>query len=173
MIFASCAQAVRPTKVHLEATQSNLEHDEVVFANGVADYYPDQVDAHAVVIHANDGSVVEAKCINSKCATLLVKITRDGSASPAASLELVQTDDPNILMVRDQTGDRILGYMANNRGTWKYLPDLAQAQAHEHKGDTLRTVGQVTLTALLVSALIVVIVAAAAVGAPPDAVAAH
>jgi hypothetical protein len=161
VLGASCAQAVRPTKVHIETTQSDLEHDEIVSANGVADFYPDQSNPHEMVMHPNDGSVIRATCIDAKCSTLLVTSQTAGSNSKSISFELVQTDDPNILMVRDESGDRTLGYFANNRGTWKFLPDLAQAQAHEHKGDTLRTVGKVALGALLVSALVIVAVGAA------------
>lgn len=160
------------------------EHDEVVYPTGdVIDVYPDHVTPHEVIVRKANGGKIDAICLGENCKDVRLQIS--GSKVLAdGSYQLLQTDDPKLMMVRDSEGTAILGYLVTNTsgaqfftdqedarsGGAQFFPDLQQAQAYEHKGDTARTVGKVVVGVLLVGALVVLVGAAAAADAQADTV---
>ena len=171
LLLTSCAaQSVQPTTVHMEASQNQLEHDETVSAEGVTDYYPNKASPNETLFTAQNGSLTDTTCTNANCSTALVKV-RGSAAFPDGSYLFLKTDDPNIVRVQDAQGDRPIGYAARNHGgAWSIQPDLQQAQAYEHKGDTARTVGKVLLAVLIVGLAVAVVGAAAAADARANTV---
>ncbi|HYL58780.1 MAG TPA: hypothetical protein VEU51_07905 [Candidatus Acidoferrales bacterium] len=165
LLLTSCAaQSIHPTTVHVDATKNELEHDQTITSEGTIDFYPSSASPHEIIFTGQNGSTSDAICMDSACSNLLVRVKN--SAFPDGSLRLLQTDDPNIFMVKDAEGATILGYVAKDHGgTWKLLPDLEQAQTYEHHGDTARTVGKVLLGVLVVGVIVAVQGAAAAAGA--------
>jgi hypothetical protein len=163
LLLTSCAaQSIQPTTVHMDASQTELEHDETVSAEGVTDYYPNKSAPHETLRKGENGSLTDTTCMNANCSTALVKL-RGSAALPDGSYLFLKTDDPNIVRMQDAQGDRPIGYAARNHGgAWSILPDLQQAQAYEHKGDTARTVGKVLLLVLVVGLAVAVVGAAAA-----------
>ena len=165
-LFASCAsQKVTPTTVHLESSKTDPEHDEIVSEEGVTDFYPNRTTPHDIVYIWKDGGTTGLTCLNVSCSQMLLK-SHGSALYPDGSFQLVKTDDPNVMMVRDVEGAKVLGYLAKNHGgEWKELPDLEQAQAFEHHGDTARKVGKVVVGVLVVGLLVAVVGAAAAADA--------
>jgi hypothetical protein len=175
LLLSSCAQAGRPATVHLEMAAGNSEHDETVYPSGdVIDVYPDRVTPHQVIARKANGGKIDAICLNTSCSNVHLQITGSKVFADGA-YQLLQTDDPKLMMVRDGEGTQTLGYLATNAngahfltdpqapsGGAQFFPDLQQAQAYEHKGDTARTVGKVVVGALLVTALVVLVGVAAA-----------
>ena len=170
-LLTSCsAQSIKPTTVHIEASPNQLEHDETITAEGVTEFYPSKASPHEMIFTGQSGATSDATCIDNSCLNLILKV-RNSAIYPDGTLRVLQTDDPNIFMVRDAEGTTILGYAAKDHGgTWKFLPDLEQAQTFEHHGDTARTVGKVVLGVLLVAVLVAVLGAAAAADANANTV---
>jgi hypothetical protein len=165
LLTACATQKVTPTTVHLESSKSEPEHDEIVTDEGVSDFYPNRTAPHEMVFIGKNGGTTGLTCLNSSCSQMLLKSNGSG-LYPDGSYQLIKTDDPNVMMIRDVEGAKVLGYVAKNHGgEWKELPDLAQAQAYEHHGDTARTVGKVVVGVLLVGLLVAVVGAAAAADA--------
>lgn len=163
LLLTSCsAQSVTPTTVHVEASSNQLEHDETITSEGTTDFYPSKASPHEMIFTGQNGSTSDATCLNSDCSNLLLKV-KGSAIYPDGALQVLKTDDPNIFMVKDgYEGTTILGYAAKDHGgTWKYLPDLQQAQTYEHHGDTARTIGKVVLVVLLVGLFVAVLGAAA------------
>jgi hypothetical protein len=104
--------------------------------------------------------------MDANCHQLSLKIS-GSKAIPDGAYQFLQTDDPQIIMVRDSNGERTLGYFVQNNGGGglKYFSDLDQAQAYEHEGDTARTAGKVVVGVLLVAALVALVGVAAAADA--------
>ena len=165
-LLASCAaQKVTPTTVHLESSKSDPEHDEIVSEEGVADFYPNRAAPHEIVYIGKSGGTTGLTCMNASCSQMLLQSHGSG-VYPDGSFQLIKTDDPNVMMIRDVEGSKVLGYIAKNHGgEWKELPDLEQAQAFEHHGDTARTVGKVVVGVLLVGLLVAAVGAVAAADA--------
>lgn len=163
LLLSSCsAQRVQPATVHVDANANQLEHDETVSNEGVTEFYPNKTAPHETVFKGSDGTLFDGTCANADCSTVIVRV-RHSPLYPDGTFQLLQTDDPNVLMLRDANGDKTVGYVARDHGgTWKLLPDLQQARDYEHKGDTARKVGKILLGALLVGALIVALSAGAA-----------
>ena len=151
---SSCGtQQVQATTVHVQATSLNAEHDEVISANGVAYYYPNRTNPRELVFRGQNGGLLGATCIDQGCSGL--NLTISGSTKGLdGKYQLLKTDDPNLMMLRDSTGERIIGYLAQNGSEAKFFPDLAQAQAFEHSGETTRQVVKVVGVALLITALV-------------------
>jgi hypothetical protein len=160
------------------------EHDEIVYPSGdVIDVYPDHVTPHEVTVRKANGGRIDAICLGGNCKNVRLQIS-GSKVLPDGSYQLLQTDDPKLMMVRDSEGDSTLGYLVTNAGGAQFFtdqedaraggaqffPDLHQAQAYEHKGDTARTVGKVVLGVLLVGALVVLVGAAAAADAQANSV---
>jgi hypothetical protein len=171
LVITSCAsQNIAPTTVHMEASQNELAHDETVSAEGVTDYYPNKSAPHETLFKGQNGSLVDSTCMNADCSTTLWKV-RDSSVYPDGSYRVLKTDDPNVLLMQDVEGVKTIGYLAKNHGgVWSLQPDLQQAQAYEHKGDTARTVGKVVLAALIVGVAVAAVGAAAAADANANTV---
>jgi hypothetical protein len=183
-LISSCAEAAKPATVHLGMRGGESEHDEVVYPSGdVIDVYPDHVVPHEVIVRKANGGKIDAICLGENCKNVRLQIS--GSKILAdGSYQLLQTDDPKLMMVRDGEGTSILGYLVTNTGGAQFFtdqegagsggaeffPDLQQAQAYEHKGDTARTVGKVVVGVLLVGALVVLVGAAAAADAQANTV---
>jgi hypothetical protein len=183
-LLSSCGEVAKPATVHIEMNGAESEHDEVVYPTGdVIDVYPDHVTPHEVIVRKANGGKIDAICLGENCKDVRLQIS--GSKVLAdGSYQLLQTDDPKLMMVRDSEGTAILGYLVTNTsgaqfftdqedarsGGAQFFPDLQQAQAYEHKGDTARTVGKVVVGVLLVGALVVLVGAAAAADAQADTV---
>ncbi|MGA9722903.1 MAG: hypothetical protein WBQ86_10630 [Candidatus Binatus sp.] len=152
-------------------TNGESEHDEVVYPSGdVADIYPDKATPHEVIFHKANGGKLDVICLNEKCSNMHLSISGSQVFADGA-YELLQSDDPQLMMVRDGSGERTLGYLAKNHGgSSKFFPDLQEAQEYEHKGDTARTVGKVVGGTLLVAAIVVLAGAAAAADAQANTV---
>ncbi|HEY9158135.1 hypothetical protein [Candidatus Binatus sp.] len=170
LLVSSCAQAAKPAIVHIDMANGESEHDEAVYPNGnIIDAYPNRVRPHEVIFHKPNGGMIDAFCLNTACSNVRLQIT--GSKVMAdGTYQLLQTDDPKIMMVRDGEGTRTLGYFAKNGGGSQFFPDLQQAQAYEHQGETAKAVGKVVGGTLLVAALVVLAGAAAAADARANAV---
>ena len=152
----------------MQANHYQAEHDEVVSPQGVTDYYPDSTNPHEIVMLGKEGGMLDAVCMDSDCKQMVLKV-RGSNLVPNGSYQFLQTDDPQIKMVRESDGTRVLGYLAQNHGggDYQFFPDLQQAEAYEHKGDAARTAGKVALGAVLVAGLLAVMALAAA-GSPPS-----
>jgi hypothetical protein len=169
-LVSSCAQVAKPAAVHIPMTNGESEHDEVVYPNGdVIDVYPDKVTPHEVIAHKANGAKIDAICLSEKCSDMHLQIS-GSKVVPDGSYQMLQTDDPGLIMVRDGEGTRTLGYIAKNNGSSQFFCDLQQAQDYEHKGDTARTVGKVVGGTLLVAAVVVLAGAAAAADARANTV---
>jgi hypothetical protein len=183
-LVSSCGEVAKPATVHLEMSGGESEHDEIVYPSGdVIDVYPDHATPHEVIVRKANGGKIDAICLGQNCKDVRLQIS--GSKVLAdGSYQLLQTDDPKLMMVRDSEGTSIIGYLVTNTsgaqfftdqedarsGGAQFFPDLQQAQAYEHKGDTARTVGKVVVGVLLVGALVVLVGAAAAADAQADTV---
>jgi len=170
-LVTSCAQAVQPVAVYIPMVNGESEHDEVVLPTGdVEDIYPNKATPHETIFHKANGGKIDAICLNEKCSDVHLQIS-ESKVFPDGAYQLLQTDDPMLIMVRDVEGTRTLGYLAKNHGGGsQFFPDLQQAQAYEHKGDTARTIGKVVGGTLLVAALVVLAGAAAAADARANTV---
>lgn len=182
-LVSSCAEAATPATVHVEMIGGESEHDEVVYPSGdIIDVYPDHVTPHEVIVRKANGGKIVAVCLGDGCKNVRLQISGSQLLSDG-SYQLLQTDDPKLMMVRAGEGTSILGYLVTNTGGAQFFTDqdarsggaqffatLQQAQAYEHKGDTARTVGKVVLGVLLVGALVVLVGAAAAADAQADTV---
>jgi hypothetical protein len=181
---SSCAEAAKPATVHLEMSAGGSEHDEMVYPSGdVIDIYPDHVTPHEVIVRKANGGKIDAICLGENCKNVRLQI-RGSRVLSDGSYQLLQTDDPKLMMVRDGEGESTLGYLVTNSsgaqfftdqegsqpGGAQFFPDLQHAQAYEHKGDTARTVGKVVVGVLLVGALVVLVGAAAAADAQANTV---
>jgi hypothetical protein len=168
VVFSSCATTEKPVTVHILPTSTVAEHDETVSPNGtISDFFPNATSPHEMV--ATRGSqLMDLSCIDANCKNVNFLI-RGSSTVPDGNYQLLQTDDPKLIMLRDSTGDRTLGYLADNKGM-KFFPTLQQAQDYEHKGDAARTAGKIALGVLLVGALVAVAAAAAASEAQSNSV---
>jgi hypothetical protein len=173
LLLSSCA-ATAPTAVttHLQASQTEREHDEKVTPNLITDYYPDQNHPEEVIYRLKSGGTADAACVpHSGCSEMIIKAQGleklpDGTPLPASTFRLLKTDDPRIAMVRDAENTKILGYIARNHdGTVRLFPDLEKAQAFEHQGDAARTAGKIVVGALLITAVLGLVVLGAAAGA--------
>lgn len=176
-LISSCGEVAKPATVHLEMSAGESEHDEIVSPSGdVIDVYPDHVTPHEVIVRKANGGRIDAICLSENCRNVRLQIS-GSKVLPDGSYQLLQTDDPKLMMVRDIEGASVIGYLVTNTGGAqfftgdedsrsaggaRFFPDLQQAQAYEHKGDTARTVGKVVLGVLLVGALVVLVGAAAA-----------
>jgi len=160
------------------------EHDEIVYPSGdVIDVYPDHVTPHEVIVRKANGGKIDAICLGEGCRNVRLQISGSKILSDG-SYQLLQTDDPKLMMVRDSEGDSTLGYLVTNTGGAqfftnqedvraggaRFFPNLQQAQSYEHKGDTARAVGKVVVGVLLVGALVVLVGAAAAADARANTV---
>jgi len=181
--LSSCAEAAKPATVHLEMTAGESEHDEMVYPTGdVIDIYPDHVTPHEVIVRKANGGKIDAICLGGNCRNVRLQI-RGSKILSDGSYQLLQTDDPKLMMVRDGEGELTLGYLvttgsgqfftdqegARAEGA-QFFPDLQHAQAYEHRGDTARTVGKVVVGVLLVGALVVLVGASAAADARANTV---
>jgi hypothetical protein len=170
LLMTSCAEAAKPAAVHIPMANGDSEHDEVVYPSGdVMDVYPDRVTPHEAIFHKSNGGKIDAICLSSDCSSMRLQIS-GSKAIPDGAYELLKTDDPQLVMVRDGEGTRALGYIAKNHGNSQFFPDLQQAEAYEHKGDTARAVGKIVGGTLLVAAIIVLAGAAAAADARANTV---
>jgi hypothetical protein len=181
--ISSCAEAAKPATVHLEMNAGESEHDEMVYPTGdVIDIYPDHVTPHEVIVRKSNGGKIDAICLGGNCKSVRLQI-RGSKILSDGSYQLLQTDDPKLMMVRDGEGELTLGYLVTTgsgqfftdqesagAGGAQFFPDLQRAQAYEHKGDTARTVGKVVVGVLLVGALVVLVGAAAAADAQANTV---
>jgi hypothetical protein len=182
--ISSCAEAAKPATVHLEMSAGESEHDEMAYPSGdLIDIYPDHVTPHEVIVRKANGGKIDAICLGENCKNVRLQISGSKILSDG-SYQLLQTDDPKLMMVRDSEGDSTLGYLVTNAGGAQFFtdqedarsggaqffPDLQHAQAYEHKGDTARTVGKVVVGVLLVGALVVLVGAAAAADAQANTV---
>ena len=184
LLVSSCAQAVNPAIVHIDLANGESEHDEAVYPNGnIIDVYPDHVTPHVVIVRKANGGRIDAICLGQNCKNVRLQISGSKLLSDG-SYQLLQTDDPKLMMVRDGEGTSTLGYLVTDAGGAQFFtdqedaraggaqffPDLQQAQAYEHRGDTARTVGKVVVGALLVGALVLLVGAAAAADARANTV---
>jgi hypothetical protein len=160
LLLTSCAaQSNQPTTVHVDGTPDSLEHDQVITPKGTADFYPSEASPREISFTDRNGSTSYATCIDSTCSSLLLKI-KDSAILPNGSLRVFQTQDPNIFEVRAAEGPAVLGYVAKDHGgTWKFLPDLEQAQTYAFHNETTvaGTVGNVFLGILAVVVLLAVL----------------
>ena len=170
LLMTSCAQAARPAAVHIPVANGNLEHDEIVYPSGdVMDIYPDRASPHELIFHKSGGGKIDAICLNATCSDVHLQISGSKLVADGA-YQLLQTDDPNLVMVRDEDGNRTLGYLVRNTGGSQFFGDLQQAQAYETRGDTARTIGKVVAGTLLVVAIVALAGAAAAAEAHANTV---
>ena len=185
LLVSSCGEVAKPATVHVEMRAGESEHDEVVYPSGdVIDVYPDHVTPHEVIVRKANGGKIDAICLGDNCKNVRLQIS-GSKVLQDGSYELLQTDDPKLMMVRDSEGASIMGYLVTNSsgaqfftggedarssGGARFFPDLQQAQAYEHKGDTARTMGKVVVGVLLVGALVVLVGAAAAADAQANTV---
>jgi hypothetical protein len=183
-LVSSCGEVAKPAAVHIEMSGAESEHDEVVYPSGdVVDIYPDHVTPHEVIVRKANGGKIDAICMAQNCKDVRLqisgsKILFDGT------YQLLQTDDPKLMMVRDSEGTSILGYLVTNTsgahfftdqedkqsGGAQFFSNLQQAEAYEHRGDNARSVGKVVVGVLLVGALVVLVGAAAAADAQANTV---
>lgn len=169
-LLASCAaQKVTPTTVHLRASKSDPEHDETVSLEGVYYFYPNRSAPHEIVYLPKDGGVIGLTCLDSACSQMSAK-SHGSKAYPEGSFQIVKTDGPDVMMIRDFQGANVVGFASRNHGgEWKVFPDLEQAQEFEHQGDTatkvVKTAGDVVLGVLMVGLLVAVVGAAALLNA--------
>ena len=170
-LIMGCASANQPVGIHMAATQTIPEHDEVETPADVTFYYPNKTNPREVVLRRKSGGMCAIKCLDESCKQQEMKVI-GMSQIPEGVYQTVNSDDPNIVIVKNQAGTQTLGYFAGNTGNheWGYYHTLKQAQEHEHKGETLRKTGKVILIALAVTAVVAVFVLAAAAGAPASPV---
>jgi hypothetical protein len=166
LLVSACAQTSQPLAVHMQASNLQAEHDEVVSSDAVADYYPNRETPHEIVFHRASGGMIDADCMDAGCQQIALKIT-GSKAIPDGGYQFLKTSDPHIIMVRDYTGTETLGYFVQNNGggAFQMFRDLQQAQAYEHQGDAGRTAGKVVVGVLLVAALVALVGVAAAADA--------
>jgi hypothetical protein len=167
LLLTSCATAEKPITTHLISNQTVAEHDEVVSSKGTIDYYPNSADPKEIVLKGTtQGQLIDITCLTAGCQTSKFKIV-GSPLMPNGDYLTAKTDDPNITMVRDSSGDQTLGYLVSNDHSHaiKYVPTITDANSWEHKGDTARMAGKVALYTLLVVAVVGLVAAGAYAGA--------
>jgi len=168
LAISSCATTEKAVTVHIPSTSTVGEHDESVYPNGtIINYFPDTTSPHEAMATSGN-ELIDLTCLDAGCRTLSFLIRGSGTL-PDSSYQLLQTDDPKIIMVRDSTGKKTLGYLSNNSKI-RFFPSLQQAQDYEHKGDAARTAGKIALGVLLIGALVAVAAAAGAAEAQSNSV---
>ena len=161
-LLSACTTAEKPVSAHILSTSTTPEHDELISSQGTIDYYPDKTNPSGIVMKGTqDGRFIYIKCLSANCQNAQFKIQGSGMM-PDGDYLTANTDDPNIVMVRDNGGDQTLGYLATNDHSHavKYVTTITDANAWEHKGNTVRTVGKVALYMLLIGMIITAPVAA-------------
>ena len=174
LLTFGCTQANQAVSLHMAASQTEPEHDEVESSDYVAQYYPNRTSPNEVVFRYKQGGMADITCLNrdgNTCTQFKVKITGTPEM-PEGTYQFVPSDDPKIVVVKNEDGGQTLGYLSSNwSGHGGYYNTLQEAQAHEHEGDAWRTAGKVVLYTLAVVAVIglvgIVVLAAAEESAPP------
>ncbi len=162
--FLSCAlviscSAQAPQVAHLDATTSLPEHDEVVNTHETIDSFPNRTNPRRIIVHSDSGGSLDFTCMDPDCQNLTGQIV--GSPIIAdGTYQVIRTEDPRVAWLQ-QGGDTV-GYMVSRTGTDRaFFKTYSEAQAYEHKGETIKLVGKIILITLLVG-LVVVAVAAEA-----------
>jgi hypothetical protein len=159
--LSACSTAEKPVTTHILSSPANPEHDEVISSQGTIDYYPDKTNPSEIVLKGTqEGRLIDIKCLSANCQNAQFKIQGSGMM-PDGDYMTANTDDANLVMVQDSSGDKTLGYLATNDHSHavKYVPTITDANAWEHKGDTARTIGKVALYTLLIGIVVTAAVA--------------
>ncbi len=160
-LASSCA-AQPPQIAHMEATQFEQEHDEMIYPHAIVDIYPSRNAPHEVIVHKDSGGTADLICLNHNCTESTGQI-KGSKSLPDGSYQFVQTDDPKIAVVRDVEGTRLIGYTVSDGSVdSKFFETLDKAHSYEHKGDNVKLAGKIILVTLLVG---VIVVGAAALAA--------
>ncbi len=170
-LLSACTPSSQAVSLHMAGTQREPEHDEVESPEYVAQYYPNRTSPNEVIFRYKKGGMADVTCINrdgNACTQFKVKVIGI-PAMPEGIYQFVQSDDPKIVVVKNEEGTQTLGYLSSNwHGNGGYYKTLQEAQAHEHEGDAWRTAGKVVLYTLLIVAVVgLVALAVAADSAPP------
>src|ERR1700722_3320777 len=127
--ISSCAEAAKPATVHLEMSAGESEHDEMVYPSGdVIDIYPDHATPHEVIVRKANGGKIDAICLGENCKNVRLQMSGSQVLSDGC-YQLLQTDDPKLMMVRDSEGDSTLGYLATNAGGAQFFTGQEDARA--------------------------------------------
>ncbi len=65
-LASSCA-AQPPQIAHMEATQFEQEHDEMIYPHAIVDIYPSRNAPHEVIVHKDSGGTADLICLNHNC----------------------------------------------------------------------------------------------------------
>jgi hypothetical protein len=166
-LLSACSHASQTVSLHMAGTQAEPEHDEVESPDYVAEYYPNRTSPSEVVFRYKKGGMADITCINrvgTACTQFKVKITGTPQI-PEGTYQFVLSDDPKIMVVKNEDGTQTVGYLSSNwNGHSGYYKTLQEAEAHEHEGDAWRTAGKVALYTLLIVAVVGIVAVAAASG---------
>ncbi len=143
-LASSCA-AQPPQIAHMEATQFEQEHDEMIYPHAIVDIYPSRNAPHEVIVHKDSGGTADLICLNHNCTESTGQI-KGSKSLPDGSYQFVQTDDPKIAVVRDVEGTRLIGYTVSDGSVdSKFFETLDKAHSYEHKGDNVKLAGKIIL----------------------------
>jgi hypothetical protein len=158
-LVISCA-AEAPQVAHLDATVSSPEHDEAVYQHVTMAFFPNRTNPQRIIIHSDSGGSEDFTCMDPACQNLTGQIV--GSTVIAdGTYQVIRTDDPRVAWVQ-QAGDTV-GYLVSKTGTdAAFFKSLSEAQAYEHKGETIKLVGKIILITLLIGLVVFVVAAGAA-----------
>jgi hypothetical protein len=160
MILVTSCAAQAPTIAHLDDSQTEQGHDELIYPHATIDIYPNRNTPHRIVMREDNGAFQDLTCMDDQCLNLVGPI-RGSQIVQDGIYQVVRTDDPKVAMLRNPDNQAVAGYMVSRTGTDSaFFKTLPEAQAYEHKGDTLKLVGKIVLVTLLVG--VVVLGAAAA-----------
>jgi hypothetical protein len=158
LVISCSAQA--PQVAHLDATVFSPEHDEAVYPHATVAFFPSRTNPRRIIIHSDSGVSSDFTCMDPDCQNLTGQIV--GSPVMAdGTYQVIRTDDPRVAWIQ-QGGDTV-GYMVSRTGTDSaFFKSLSEAQAYEHKGETIKLVGKIILITLLVGIVVFAVAAGAA-----------
>ena len=165
ILVISCA-AQAPQVAHLDETVSSPAHDEAAYPHATIDFFPDRTNPTRIIIRTDSGGSSDLTCMDAQCQNLTGQIV-GSTVIPDGTYQVIRTDDTRVAWVQ-QNGDTV-GYMVSRTGTDSaFFKSLSEAQAYEHKGETIKLVGKIVLVTLLVG-LVVFVAAAGAASASSEA----
>lgn len=151
--------------MHHQATKLDPEHDELVTSGGIFHFYPNRTSPHEIVFAPKGGGIVGLTCLSKDCSQMVAE-SHGNPNYPQGSYQIFKTEDPKVLVIRNSTGDQTIGYGALNAADeWKVFPDLQEANAYVHEGETAREVANTAGQVLLITLLIAIVSAGLFVGA--------
>jgi len=167
VLITSCATQATPTIAHMDDNPTEQAHDELIYPHATIDIYPNRSAPHRIVMREDSGASQDLTCMDDKCLNLFGQIN-GSEVIPDGTYQVIRTDDPKTAMIRDPNDRSVVGYMVSRTGTDSAcFKTMAEAQAYEHKGETLKLVGTIILVTLLVG--VIVVAAAAAASSEADA----